>query len=373
MAETYQILQLGVSLVVFDKKLKVYPYNFYLFPRAPTLYDKNINMQLGCLKFNADNGMDWNKWIRQGVNYIQLAEKHEIERAADKQPPVQDTLNALTHDNQLLAHRFLQLVQKVSQGELPSPQVYEIHRFNSMQRQLVSIFHKFVKEEGLDVSVEEREDSLVVRVVTRERRNELEERKKDEVFGFSLIFEHIWKSKKRMVGHNCFLDLMYLYHNFIQPLPENYFDYKKILSQSGNSFYDTKYIALHNPHFATGATRLEDLVRLLREDQKATDLHLDQDYCSYSLDNPNLHEAGYDSYITAWVFQQFLRIEDNLQKRGENRLNLNNSFFFVDLAAATDEINIYVHFSPPSTPKTCSESTWRPTTTMKSGTAAPRR
>jgi poly(A)-specific ribonuclease len=187
-AETYQILQLGVSLVVFDKRLKVYPYNFYLFPRTPTVYDRNINMQLGCLKFNADNGMDWNKWIRQGVNYIQLAEKSEIERAHEKQLPVQDTLNALTHENQIVAHRFLELVQKVSRGELPSPQSYEIHRFNSMQRQLVSIFHRFIKEEGLDVSVEEKEDSLVVRTVSRERRSELEERKKDEVFGFSLVF-----------------------------------------------------------------------------------------------------------------------------------------------------------------------------------------
>lgn len=75
MAETYQILQLGLSIVTFDGKLKVFPFNFYLFPRNPAAYDRNINMQLGCVKFNADNGMDWNKWIREGVNYISLYEK----------------------------------------------------------------------------------------------------------------------------------------------------------------------------------------------------------------------------------------------------------------------------------------------------------
>ncbi len=81
MAETYQILQLGLSLIVFEDGLKVYPFNFYLFPRNPVFYDKTLSMQLGCVKFNSDNGMDWNKWIREGINYIQLAEMEEIERS----------------------------------------------------------------------------------------------------------------------------------------------------------------------------------------------------------------------------------------------------------------------------------------------------
>jgi poly(A)-specific ribonuclease len=75
-AETYQILQLGLSLVVFDKdssKMKVYPFNFYLFPRNPVGFDKNLTLQLSCVKFNAENGMDWNKWIREGINYVKLS------------------------------------------------------------------------------------------------------------------------------------------------------------------------------------------------------------------------------------------------------------------------------------------------------------
>ena len=47
-----------------DKKVKIYPYNFYLFPRSPIGYDKNLGMQLSCINFNSENGMDWNKWIR---------------------------------------------------------------------------------------------------------------------------------------------------------------------------------------------------------------------------------------------------------------------------------------------------------------------
>lgn len=78
MAETYQILQFGLSIVVLEDKPKVYPFNFYLFPRNPGCYDKNLTMQLGCVKFNADNGMDWNKWIRKGINYVKLSEMATI-------------------------------------------------------------------------------------------------------------------------------------------------------------------------------------------------------------------------------------------------------------------------------------------------------
>lgn len=66
-------MQLGISFVTYEDRLKVYPFNFYLFPRNPVSYDKNINLQLGCVKFNTDCGMDWNKWIREGVNYVTIA------------------------------------------------------------------------------------------------------------------------------------------------------------------------------------------------------------------------------------------------------------------------------------------------------------
>lgn len=75
-AETYQIMQLGLSFVAYDEKeskMKVYPFNFYLFPRNPATFDKNLTMQLGCVKFNAEHGMDWNKWIREGINYVKLS------------------------------------------------------------------------------------------------------------------------------------------------------------------------------------------------------------------------------------------------------------------------------------------------------------
>lgn len=38
--------------------------------------------------------------------------------------------------------------------------------------------------------------------------------------------------KVPFVGHNCFLDLLYLYHNFVDNLPPSYFMFKNILVQT---------------------------------------------------------------------------------------------------------------------------------------------
>lgn len=90
-------------------------------------------------------------------------------------------------------------------------------------------------------------DIIEVYKITKEDKVKMIEEKKLETFGFALLFKKIWKAQKTFVGHNCFLDLLYLHQCFLEPLPENYFDFKKIIKNSGNKFYDTKYIALQHP------------------------------------------------------------------------------------------------------------------------------
>jgi hypothetical protein len=91
----------------------------------------------------------------------------------------------------------------------------------------------------------------------------------EEKYGFALLFRHIWlKNGLTFIGHNCFLDLMYVYNSLIDTLPDNYFDYKEVLRLSGHSFYDTKFMALHYPELSEEGTRLEDIVRYLLKTAK---------------------------------------------------------------------------------------------------------
>ena len=74
-----------------------------------------------------------------------------------------------------------------------------------------------------------------------------------EMSGFSRIFNFIHKSKKPVVGHNVFQDLLRTYHQFVSPLPETYSRFKSDLHSFFPEVYDTKFICF-------------ELSRLVRED-----------------------------------------------------------------------------------------------------------
>lgn len=171
MAETYQILQLGVSLVVFEGGLKVYPFNFYLFPRNPVFYDKTLSMQLGCVKFNSDNGMDWNKWIREGINYIQLAEIEELERN-DKSKTLKSLMDSLYSENENTVQFFLLAVDRVAKSADKSTDSFRLTQ--PIFKHISPIFYKYIEERNLDVSIaflpklqEDEDDLIIISKITR--------------------------------------------------------------------------------------------------------------------------------------------------------------------------------------------------------------
>ena len=48
-----------------------------------------------------------------------------------------------------------------------------------------------------------------------------------EAKGFTNIFELLLKHKNKLVGHNMYFDILFLFSHFIEPLPSNYQDFKK--------------------------------------------------------------------------------------------------------------------------------------------------
>ena len=62
------------------------------------------------------------------------------------------------------------------------------------------------------------------------KRNEKKKRFIQQV-GFSKLWKEIIQSKKSLVGHNCFADLVFLYSHLIDVLPANYEEFKKSLQQ----------------------------------------------------------------------------------------------------------------------------------------------
>lgn len=75
-ATKFNIIQVGVTFILPSTpgKYTAYPFNFYVFPRESFLSDPVISMQAGCVEFNTSQNMDWNRWIRKGINFIKISE-----------------------------------------------------------------------------------------------------------------------------------------------------------------------------------------------------------------------------------------------------------------------------------------------------------
>jgi poly(A)-specific ribonuclease len=105
------------------------------------------------------------------------------------------------------------------------------------------------------------------------------------------------KLKKRvLVGHNCFNDFIYLYQCFIGDLPNTVEEFKAELSSLAPMIVDTKFLAsaIFNDGKFTSLDRAEAYTRRFLLPELETGTGFDK-YAG----SARLHEAGYDSLLTA--------------------------------------------------------------------------
>ena len=65
----YSIIQVGLCFFVDGVEgIEAYPFNFYVYPRSYKNVNPVVTMQCTTTDFNSRNGMDWNRWIKQGMS-----------------------------------------------------------------------------------------------------------------------------------------------------------------------------------------------------------------------------------------------------------------------------------------------------------------
>ncbi|KAL9097483.1 MAG: hypothetical protein Q9165_000379 [Trypethelium subeluteriae] len=107
-----------------------------------------------------------------------------------------------------------------------------------------------------------------------------------------------------LVGHNLFIDLIYLYRTFLGPLPQTVEEYASIIHRLFPRVMDTKYIATHNVGRIKPDSSLDSLHMVLSVTHPA---HKKYDAITA------YHEAGYDSLLTACVL---IRLSTKLEALG---------------------------------------------------------
>ena len=125
------------------------------------------------------------------------------------------------------------------------------------------------------------------------------------------------ESKKPIVGHNCFLDIMKIYHQFYKSLSPSYYEFKKDINKAFPGIYDTKFLSYElrrkledaesGLYLPLLSTNLRTLFNSLSEDKMANIqlmyppiINHAQGFEKYR-ETAACHEAGYDAYMTGYV------------------------------------------------------------------------
>uniref|UniRef100_A0A4W5JZN6 Poly(A)-specific ribonuclease PARN n=1 Tax=Hucho hucho TaxID=62062 RepID=A0A4W5JZN6_9TELE len=141
----------------------------------------------------------------------------------------------------------------------------------------------------------------------RERqKQEREQEELNDAVGFSRVIHAISKSGKLVVGHNMLLDVMHTIHQFYCVLPETFLSNQQTnyVLYSFLRLLDTKLMATTQPFKELiNITSLAELQKQLRESPfKSPKVVTAEGFPSYDTAQEQLHEAGYDAYITGLCF-----------------------------------------------------------------------
>ncbi|KAI9921234.1 hypothetical protein PsorP6_000515 [Peronosclerospora sorghi] len=322
--ESFLITQFGLSTVHLYPKDQVHikTWNFYVFPRPYGAQDERFLCQASSLQFLSEHGFDFNKFIRDGISFVNLAKTAKMKKR------LQSRIDGLTTSNKMLqlsedGVTFQndvqeQLRQWIADGAKEGDKllVSTTNSFFSM------IVHETVRSTANHLYSESVDGGVQVSYVSEKTKEDLiaakikdMQREVDEAVGFSKVIEALSESKLPIVGHNALLDFVYLFHQFYKPLPETLAEFKTQLLELFPTIYDTKHVTLRSPlREKMNSTSLSSLFEYMREHVKPAPESLiprDKRFDTYrkalqaeaTSEQPLLcHEAGFDAFMTAVCF-----------------------------------------------------------------------
>ena len=158
--------------------------------------------------------------------------------------------------------------------------------------------------------------------------------------GVKNIIEKIIECEKPIVGHNCFIDLLFIMSHFMEEIPKHYKQFKNILrNKFKGGIYDTKYLynsstfnfnenkeeinIKNNIHLESLYTNLKKENDKLEENKKIK-IEIPKDFINYldESNNSKFHQADYDSFTTGCSFIfMFNILGEKFIKEHVNKIN----------------------------------------------------
>uniref|UniRef100_A0A671TQT2 Poly(A)-specific ribonuclease (deadenylation nuclease) n=1 Tax=Sparus aurata TaxID=8175 RepID=A0A671TQT2_SPAAU len=299
----FLLFQFGICTFTYDQTKSKYiikPFNFYIFPKPfnRTSPDIKFICQSSSIDFLASQGFDFNKVFCNGIPYLNQEEEAQLREQTEERRN--------QHANGVGTPSYISPSSSKGPAHVPEEHKDFINRVILCFANLLSIFYFFIMfcvvglwrfticlsltgfprgftwKPSRQKRLERKERFIQVSKVDDEERKRREQQKLEkeqeelnDAVGFSRVVHAISKSGKLVVGHNMLLDVMHTIHQFYCPLPEE---------------------MITN-------TSLAELEKQLKEGPfKSPQVETAEGFPSYDTAQEQLHEAGYDAYITGLCF-----------------------------------------------------------------------
>uniref|UniRef100_A0A669F4G2 Poly(A)-specific ribonuclease PARN n=1 Tax=Oreochromis niloticus TaxID=8128 RepID=A0A669F4G2_ORENI len=329
----FLLFQFGLCTFKYDQAKSKYitkPFNFYIFPKPfnRTSPDIKFICQSSSIDFLASQGFDFNKVFCHGIPYLNQEEEAQLREQTEERRN--------QHANGVGTPSFISPSSSKGSSHVPEEHKDFINKVVEKVEALLGNSEKTLDLEpctgecclkpclcfdrlawfpkGLHVETvetEKKERYIQISKVDEEERKRREQQKLEreqeelnDAVGFSRVIHAISKSGKLVVGHNMLLDVMHTIHQFYCPLPEDLQDFKEVTMCVFPRLLDTKLMASTQPfkELITN-TSLAELEKQLKESPfKSPQVETAEGFPSYDTAQEQLHEAGYDAYITGLCF-----------------------------------------------------------------------
>uniref|UniRef100_A0AAZ3R161 Uncharacterized protein n=1 Tax=Oncorhynchus tshawytscha TaxID=74940 RepID=A0AAZ3R161_ONCTS len=273
----FLLFQFGLCTFTYDQaesKYVIKTFNFYIFPKPfnRTSPDTKFICQSSSIDFLASQGFDFNKVFRHGIPYLNQEEEVQLREQYEERR---------SQSNGSGNPSYISPNPNKGPGSVPEEHREYIGRVDNVH--LLSYrFPKGLHVETLET--EKKERYIQISKVDDEERKRRERQKQEREQG------------KLVVGHNMLLDVMHTIHQFYCVLPEYLLCFLRLL--------DTKLMATTQPFKELiNITSLAELQKQLKESPfKSPKVVTAEGFPSYDTAQEQLHEAGYDAFITGLCF-----------------------------------------------------------------------
>uniref|UniRef100_A0A8D1DWA4 Poly(A)-specific ribonuclease PARN n=1 Tax=Sus scrofa TaxID=9823 RepID=A0A8D1DWA4_PIG len=295
----HHLTYLPVTFVIFPPLLL-----FFCLPRtSPKCMFCLLLFQSSSIDFLASQGFDFNKVFRNGIPYLNQEEERQLREQYDEKRLQSNGAGALSYvspntskcpvaipeDQKKFIDQVVEKIEDLLQSE--ENRNLDLEPCTGLVALNIFTYPKGIHVETLET--EKKERYIVISKVDEEERKRREQQKqakeqeelKDAV-GFSRVIHAIANSGKLVIGHNMLLDVMHTVHQFYCPLPADLNEFKEM----------TTCDIINN-------TSLAELEKRLKETPfNPPKVESAEGFPSYDTASEQLHEAGYDAYITGLCF-----------------------------------------------------------------------